>query len=75
MGSFSFRLGAVALAIALYGCSGQLTAQPAKLPPRVVEPRTEVAPAREDTPKLIAPPPAYGHKIVMAKGPYSGTAE
>jgi len=75
MGSFSFRLGAVALAIALYGCSAELTAQPAKPPPRVIEPRTEVAPAREEQPKLIAPPPAYGHKIVMAKGPQSGAAE
>jgi hypothetical protein len=68
MGSFSFRLGIVALAVSLYGCGSQVTAQPTKPPSRAVEPRTEALPPSDDAPKLIAPPPAYGHKIVMAKG-------
>lgn len=48
-------------------CAGQSVRQPAK-PPPPAEPRTRLEqPGDEDQPKLIAPPPAYGNKVVMAK--------
>lgn len=41
--------------------------EPAK-PPPPAEPRTRLeVPDEEQEPKLIAPPPAYGNKVVMAK--------
>jgi hypothetical protein len=42
---------------------------PAATPPRPVDPQTQVTPRQElQPPRLIAPPPAYGNKIVMAGG-------
>jgi hypothetical protein len=53
------------LALGLMGCAGGAQ-QAAKPPPRLPEKETR-APARpEPPPQLIAPPPAYGNKIVMA---------
>lgn len=38
-------------------------------PPPVVDPQTRATPRTEiEPPNLIAPPPAYGNKIVMAGG-------
>jgi hypothetical protein len=65
---FIVTLGIAALAV--MGCSGSAQ-QPAKPPPRLPEKETR-APARpEPPPRLIAPPPAYGNKIVMAAKPPS----
>lgn len=51
-------------------CGGGAIPRPAEPPPPVSEPRTRVDRAPEtETPKLIAPPPAYGNKVVMAKAP------
>jgi hypothetical protein len=62
-----FFLAFAALAIA--GCGARVSTEP-KLPPRAVEPQSEALPRdREPQPKLLAPPPAYGNKVVMAKGP------
>jgi hypothetical protein len=58
-------LGAAALAM---GCAGGMK-PPAETPPRPVDPQTQVTPRHEQQPpRLIAPPPAYGNKIVMAGG-------
>jgi hypothetical protein len=58
-------LSAVLVAIALSGCVAS-GGQPAK-PPPPVNPETRVTPERRsEPPTLIAPPPAYGNKIVMA---------
>lgn len=63
----AFRvLSALAVAAWLTGCGGAVTPRPvAPLPPQM-QPRTEVTP-QQRRPKLIAPPPAYGNKIVMAR--------
>lgn len=58
-------LSATAFAV---GCGGGMK-PPAKTPPRPVDPQTQVTPRQElQPPRLIAPPPAYGNKIVMAGG-------
>ena len=46
--------------------------KPVKPPPRVEEPRTQVEPRQSD-PELVAPPPAYGNKVVMARSPSKTT--
>ena len=55
------------LAAELFGCGhGTLTA--AKPPPRTdVETRAFPIKRQREMPRLIAPPPAYGNKIVMAR--------
>jgi len=43
---------------------------PVKAPPRAVDVETRAVPSprrRDLPPRLIAPPPAYGNKIVMAQ--------
>lgn len=62
------RVGALAVFALCLG-SGCATSTPPspKEPPRAIEPRTENQPARR-TPEHLAPPPAYGNKIVMARG-------
>jgi hypothetical protein len=57
-------LSATLVAFALSGCVAS-SGQPAK-PPPPVNPETRVTPERSERPTLIAPPPAYGNKIVMA---------
>lgn len=58
-----------ALALTLCACAQRAVQRPAEPPPRALEPRTEVTPKERTRrgPELIAPPPAYGNKIVMAK--------
>jgi len=67
---FIVTLGAVALGLS--GCAGGAVTAP-KPPARLPEKETRAAPTRQQTPEeppaLIAPPPAYGNKIVMAGGP------
>lgn len=61
--SFALFLGLAALG---NGCASR--ERPVRTPPPV-EPQTRLAPKREATPPVIAPPPAYGNKIVMARRP------
>ncbi len=61
-------LVALALALTPTACGMRQTAEAASPPPAVPQPQTEVTPERGDAPpKLIAPPPAYGNKVVLAK--------
>ncbi len=65
-----FRLLAVAvLVVPLVAACASHVEVPTKLPPRTIEPRTELAPeTRPDPPPPhLAPPPAYGNKVVVAK--------
>jgi hypothetical protein len=63
----SFKLAALLLAIPL-GCGGSSLPQPVEPPARTEEPRTEVRPeAQQGPPELVAPPPAYGNKVVTAR--------
>jgi hypothetical protein len=49
-------------------CGMRQTADAASPPPAAPGPQTEVTRERGDAPpKLIAPPPAYGNKVVLAK--------
>jgi hypothetical protein len=52
----------------LAGCGSRALQAPPK-PPPPAQPRTEVDrhPNRDEPPKLIAPPPAYGNKVVLAQ--------
>lgn len=60
-------LGAVALAALAVGC-GQGALKPAK-PAAQPDIETRAVPLKQprELPRLIAPPPAYGNKIVMAR--------
>ena len=65
-----FTLVALAVAFSPAACGMRETAHAASPPPAAPEPQTEVTRERGDAPpKLIAPPPAYGNKVVLAKGP------
>jgi hypothetical protein len=58
-----------ALGFALSACGSHAVPKPPpKHPPEATQPSTKATPA-EKRPRLIAPPPAYGNKIVMASGP------
>lgn len=67
MRSFSPLLFA-ALAVA---CAGRTPPPEQPLPPEM-QPRTEVTPPEQrrnrELPEHVAPPPAYGNKVVMAAG-------
>lgn len=58
------------LLVALFGlmtaCS-QTVRQPVRPPPPAEEPRTHLERREPEEPTLIAPPPQYGNKVVMAK--------
>jgi hypothetical protein len=63
-----FSLMSVVAALAITACGSQATRR-ASHPPPVTEPQSEASPeqVQEETyPELVAPPPAYGNKIVMA---------
>ncbi|HEY6557386.1 MAG TPA: hypothetical protein VI072_08935 [Polyangiaceae bacterium] len=67
MARFLFWI-AIAIPLSGAGCGTRETAGPASPPPAVPQPQTEVTRERGDVPpKLIAPPPAYGNKVVLAK--------
>lgn len=59
----------LAAAALVAACAGAGQRAP-EAPPRPVDPETRVTPERErpPPPRLIAPPPAYGNKVVMAQG-------
>jgi hypothetical protein len=65
----------VALSCALLGaCAGHAAPPPRTSLDPAEQPQTEVAPReRELAPKLLAPPPAYGNKIVMARARTTAT--
>jgi hypothetical protein len=68
-----FNLTSVSLAVLLgvltTACGGKAVPVPESPPPRVVEPSTlaEPAPESESPAPLVAPPPAYGNKVVLAR--------
>jgi hypothetical protein len=54
--------------VVVAGCAAQAATPPSTPRDPAELPQTEVAPReREPAPKLLAPPPAYGNKIVMAR--------
>lgn len=58
---------------ALAGACGSSAVRPPEAPPKPVDPETRVEPRRhEQEPRLIAPPPAYGNKVVMASAGQAG---
>jgi hypothetical protein len=60
-----YRLASLALAGILFGCGAGATVEPPRLPDARIS-RTQQR--REEPPvRLVAPPPAYGNKIVMAE--------
>ena len=61
---------AAATAAMLSTACGASTPAPVKAPPRAVDVETRAVPSprrRDLPPPLVAPPPAYGNKIVMAQ--------
>ncbi|MEO8900876.1 MAG: hypothetical protein ABI488_04450 [Polyangiaceae bacterium] len=63
--TFGFSLSA----LTLWAC-GQSSLTPARPALRSDDVETRVAPPKpqREIPRLLAPPPAYGNKIVMARG-------
>jgi hypothetical protein len=62
-------IAAAAATMFATGCGASAPA-PVKAPPRVVDVETRATPSprrRDLPPPLVAPPPAYGNKIVMAQ--------
>jgi hypothetical protein len=54
------------LCAALFTACSNVTQVPAKAPPPI-DPETRVVPQKEEErPRLIAPPPAYGNRVVLA---------
>ncbi|MEZ4229313.1 MAG: hypothetical protein R3B89_09120 [Polyangiaceae bacterium] len=68
-----WRVGALAVFALCLG-SGCAASQPPspKAPPRAIEPRTEYD-SPSEVPEHLAPPPAYGNKVVMARAPTATT--
>ncbi|MCA9642354.1 MAG: hypothetical protein H6718_05315 [Polyangiaceae bacterium] len=66
--SLAFLRGGALVVFALCLGSGCASSQPPlpKEPPRAIQPRTENQPPRR-VPEHLAPPPAYGNKVVMAR--------
>jgi hypothetical protein len=67
------NLASVSLAV-LFGvlttaCGGKAVPVPETPPPRVIEPSTlaDPKPAEPEPAPLVAPPPAYGNKVVLAR--------
>jgi hypothetical protein len=61
----TFVLALFGLIVLVTGCGKSATQVP-MVPERTADHETH-APRRERRPHLIAPPPAYGNKVVMAK--------
>jgi hypothetical protein len=62
-------LVAAASALLAMGCASQAVPRPLEPPLRAVQPHSEAAPRQvEEVPEPVAPPPAYGNKVVMARG-------
>jgi hypothetical protein len=72
MGRKFFSSAALAFLLAA-GCGGSGAIQPAAPPPRITPPSTEIEterPPTETPPELIAPPPAYGNRVVLARAEF-----
>jgi hypothetical protein len=50
------------------GACGQSAVSAPQPPPRDIETRIVPPRRQREIPRLIAPPPAYGNKVVMAQG-------
>jgi hypothetical protein len=63
-----FLIAAATATMLLTACGSSAPAL-VKAPPRSIDVETRAAPSprRRDLPTLVAPPPAYGNKIVMAQ--------
>ena len=72
-----FTAIALAAMLGLSGCGSAGASQPAKPPPRLQKSRSQATPKqqREQPPQLVAPPPAYGNKVVMARGVGTSTVQ
>jgi hypothetical protein len=52
----------------MLGCGRAAAPPPARPPPPAHEPQTRTGPRHEpDRPELVAPPPAYGNKVVLSQ--------
>jgi hypothetical protein len=65
------RIVVLSFAALLGGCGSGAVRAP-ETPPAPVDPETRVQPRQKDAPRLIAPPPAYGNKVVMASAGHAG---
>jgi hypothetical protein len=54
-------------AMTLVAC-GQAALSPPQGPPPDIETRVVLPKRQREIPRLIAPPPAYGNKVVLARG-------
>lgn len=54
--------------LVLSACANVSTLPPPEPPPRAQKSRSQATPkqTQEDPPELVAPPPAYGNKVVLA---------
>jgi predicted small lipoprotein YifL len=69
MRHFYSLIAAAAATMVITACGASLPA-PVQAPPRSVDVETQVTPGqprRDLPPPLVAPPPGYGNKIVMAQ--------
>lgn len=59
----------ISVSLVSAACSTHVATPPKPPPDPASQSRTDALPKPEPAPKLIAPPPAYGNKIVMASAP------
>jgi len=59
----------VGLVAAATGCGKSATPEPAAPSREATQTRPQRPRQERPLPKLIAPPPAYGNRVVMARGP------
>ncbi|MFO0565399.1 MAG: hypothetical protein U0263_07040 [Polyangiaceae bacterium] len=60
------RSSLLLLGAALVGCAATRPPEPAPPPPPEIRTRFDRPERDQDAPELIAPPPAYGNKVVLA---------
>jgi hypothetical protein len=72
MGPFSVRWCLLALTLAVAGCGSQAASQP-ETPASTKAENEAKPPNREKERRHVAPPPAYGNKVVLA-GEVNGTS-
>jgi hypothetical protein len=77
MTSRVFTAIVLAALLGLPACGSASSSQPAKPPPRLQKSRSQATPKQnsEQPPALVAPPPAYGNKVVMARGSEPSTVQ
>ena len=74
--NFSSVSLAVLFGVLTTACGGKAVPVPETPPPRVIEPSTlaDPKPAEPAPAPLVAPPPAYGNKVVLARKSGTTTA-